>query len=113
MGSCFWTHLLPLNIYYCKHQVKSFHRFSLKTLVCYPEVPISQLMQIGSVLRQAREEAGLSQEELAKAAKLSRIYISFLEHDKRSPTLNVLFKIAAAMKLKASTIVARIERENS
>lgn len=77
-----------------------------------PNEPISQLMQIGAVLRQAREEAGLSQGELAKAAKLSRIYISFLENDKSSPTLDSLFRIAAVLELKASTIVARIEREN-
>ena len=70
-------------------------------------------MRIGSVLRQAREDAGLSQEELAKAAKLSRIYISYLENDKSSPTLDALFRIAAVMNLKASTIVARIERKNA
>jgi transcriptional regulator with XRE-family HTH domain len=65
---------------------------------------------LGDVLRKAREDAGLTQEKLAFEADLDRTYISQLEHDKKSPTLDALFRIADALRLPASELVARIER---
>lgn len=52
---------------------------------------------LGDELRKAREAAGLTQEKLAFAAGLDRTYISQLEHDKKSPTLDVLFRICDAL----------------
>ena len=67
---------------------------------------------LGKVLRDARLAADLTQEELAYRAGLDRTYISLLEHDRKSPTMDVLFRLAKALGLKASVLIARVERES-
>lgn len=65
---------------------------------------------LGKELRKAREEAGLSQEKLAFEAEIDRSYISMLENNKKSPTLDVLFRICDAMQIPASELIARVEK---
>jgi len=65
---------------------------------------------LGKELKKAREEAGLSQEKLGFEAEIDRSYVSLLEHDKKSPTIDVLFRICDALKIPASEFVARIEK---
>ena len=64
----------------------------------------------GEELRKARETAGMTQEELAFKASLDRTYISRLEHDRKSPTLDSLFRLADALGIAASTLIERVER---
>lgn len=52
---------------------------------------------LGSELRKAREKAGMSQKRLAFEAGVHRTYISLLERDKKSPTVNVLLRICKAL----------------
>lgn len=70
-----------------------------------PTLPI----MLGRVIREAREAARLTQEQLADAAGLHRTYISMLERDQRSPTVDVLVRVAVAMGVRASALVARYE----
>jgi transcriptional regulator with XRE-family HTH domain len=65
---------------------------------------------LGEELRRIREEAGLTQEELAFKAGVHRTYISLLERDVKSPTLNMLFRLCGVMKVPVSKLVARVER---
>jgi DNA-binding XRE family transcriptional regulator len=65
---------------------------------------------LGIELRKAREDAGLSQEKLAFAAEIDRSYVSMLENDKKSPTLDVLFRICDSLKIPASELIARVEK---
>ncbi len=65
---------------------------------------------LGEELRKAREAAGLTQEALAFRAGLDRSYISQLEHDHKSPTIDTLFLICDALEVRASEIIARVER---
>ena len=65
---------------------------------------------LGEELRKARKKAGLTQEKLAFEAGVDRTYISQLEHDKKSPTLEVLMRICAALSIKTSVLIARVER---
>jgi len=65
----------------------------------------------GTVLREARLAAKLTQEELAFRAGLDRTYISHLEHDKKSPTLDVLFRLAGALGVLASHLIAQVEKQ--
>jgi transcriptional regulator with XRE-family HTH domain len=65
---------------------------------------------IGEELKKARGKAGLSQEELASRAGVHRTYISLLERNKKSPTLDTLIKICKALEVSASKIIARVER---
>jgi transcriptional regulator with XRE-family HTH domain len=52
----------------------------------------------------------MTQEQLAFAAGLDRTYISQLEHDKKSPTLDSLFRICDALGIAASKLIAQVER---
>jgi transcriptional regulator with XRE-family HTH domain len=63
----------------------------------------------GEELRKARVEAGLTQEKLSFVAGLDRTYISQLENDKKSPTLDAYFRICDALKISPSVLMARIE----
>lgn len=64
---------------------------------------------LGPELRKARLDAKLTQEELSFRAGLDRTYISQLEHDKKSPTLDVLFRLCDALGLRVSALIARVE----
>lgn len=66
-------------------------------------------MSLGTELRQARLAAGLTQEKLAFAAGLDRVYISQIENDHKSPTVAVLFRLCRAMGCSASAVLARVE----
>lgn len=69
------------------------------------------LGMFGEQLRNARLKAELTQEDLAFKAGVDRTYISQLENDKKSPTLDMLFRLCDALDASASRIVARIEKE--
>jgi transcriptional regulator with XRE-family HTH domain len=64
---------------------------------------------LGDELRRAREEAGLTQEELAERAGIHRTYVSLLERDKKSPTIAVLFRLCRAVGVQPTTFIARVE----
>ena len=55
--------------------------------------------QFASNLRHHRDEAGLSQEELAEICELHRTEISLLERSKRSPRLETIVILAQGLKL--------------
>lgn len=59
---------------------------------------------------EAREEAELTQEKLSFAAGVDRSYISQLENNHKSPTVEVLFLICDALGVRPSTIIARVEK---
>ena len=65
---------------------------------------------LGEELRKARREANLSQERLSFDAEVDRTYISELENNKKSPTLDVLFRLCDAMGIRASELIARVEK---
>ena len=66
---------------------------------------------LGEEIRKARLKAGLTQEELAFEAECSRNYVSLLELNQKSPTVEMLLKICEAMGVSASKIIARVEAE--
>jgi transcriptional regulator with XRE-family HTH domain len=65
---------------------------------------------LGEELKKAREQAGKTQEKLALDAGLSRPYISQLERDKKSPTLDTLFLLCDALGISAQELVGRVEQ---
>lgn len=65
---------------------------------------------LGKVIRQARLKAGMTQEELAFRARISRNYVSLLELDEKSPTLETLEPICKALGVRMSVLIARWER---
>lgn len=65
---------------------------------------------VGQELKKAREKAQLTQERLSFAAGIDRSYISQLEHDKKSPTLDMLFRLCNVLGVTASKLIARVEK---
>ena len=65
----------------------------------------------GRVLQRLRRERRLTQEELAEASGCHRSYVSFLERGLKSPTLNTLFDLAAALGTSPTEMVADAERD--
>jgi transcriptional regulator with XRE-family HTH domain len=51
------------------------------------------------ILRARREDAGLSQQELADRIEGVRSYIQFLEYGKQTPTTTTLILVAEALKI--------------
>jgi transcriptional regulator with XRE-family HTH domain len=64
---------------------------------------------VGGELRRLRERAKLTQEQLLFRARLSRQYISLLELNRKSPTLNTLFLICDALDASAANLVKRAD----
>jgi transcriptional regulator with XRE-family HTH domain len=65
----------------------------------------------GRVLREARRQKGLSQEELAGDAEFDRTYPSLLERGLRTPTLTVLIQLADVLEVSAASLVNRTLEE--
>ena len=61
-------------------------------------------------VRQHRERAGISQEELGFRADLHRTYVSMLERNQRCPSLTTIAKLAKALETKASTLLVAAEK---
>ncbi len=58
---------------------------------------------VGGELRRLRERANMTQEQLSFRVGLSRQYISLLELNRKSPTLNTLFMICDALGIAEDT----------
>ena len=56
-------------------------------------------------LRELRKERGMSQEELAGRASISRTYLARLETARQDPTLSTLEKLAKALKVPVEKLL--------
>ena len=65
----------------------------------------------GAALRRVRLAAGLSQEQLGLDAGVQRNFISLIETGQNQPTITTIAKLARALGLKASEMVAEAESE--
>jgi transcriptional regulator with XRE-family HTH domain len=65
-----------------------------------------ELVSIGLAIRNARKEAGLSQENLAADANIDRSYMGGVERGEHNLTLMNLCKIANALKVNPSSLLA-------
>ena len=63
--------------------------------MCWVKLKKTKRIEIGRRLLWVRKEKGLSQEEFAKALKVSRQTISSIENGKYNPSLDLAFDIAA------------------
>jgi len=66
--------------------------------------------KIGDVLRERREKLGLSQEAVAERAGVDRTYISILERGLKSPTLDTLEKVCAALGALPEQVIETARR---
>ena len=56
-------------------------------------------------LRKIRTQRGWSQEELARRARISRVYLNKLETRKQDPRLSVVARLAEALKVSVGDLV--------
>ena len=66
---------------------------------------------IAKTVRIIRVRSGLSQEQFADFAGLSRVYIAQLETGERGASLNSLILIARSVRMTGAELVALIEQE--
>jgi transcriptional regulator with XRE-family HTH domain len=66
--------------------------------------------KFGDILRQIRNAKGLSQEDLAGNLDISRSHIGRLETGEKQPSLKMLFRLAEALEVPASVIIAEMEK---
>lgn len=70
---------------------------------------MSVSLHFGRIVKRIREEHGLSQEVLADRADLNRSYVGEVERGTAMPSLGTVTKIAKALNLSSSLLLARYE----
>ena len=66
---------------------------------------------VGQVIQRKREQKKLSQEVISGLAGIGRTHLSAIERGERKPTLETFFKIAEALNIRPSVLMAEIETE--
>ena len=66
---------------------------------------------VGHVIQKKREQKKLSQEVVSGLAGIGRTHLSAIERGERKPTLETFFKIAEALNIRPSVLMAEIEAE--
>lgn len=68
------------------------------------------LTEVGRLIRKHRNARGWSQEELADRAGLHRTFNASIERGVRNPTVTSLHRVAAAMDLTVSEMLAGLRK---
>jgi transcriptional regulator with XRE-family HTH domain len=69
----------------------------------------SDLRRLGQRVRELRERAGLSQEELAERAALHRTYVGGIERGERNVGVKNLLQLARALKVAPAELLKGFE----
>ncbi len=73
----------------------------------------SRELPFGAALRRVRLAAGLTQEQLGLESGVQRNFISLIELGQNVPTINTISRLARALGMKASELVAEAEHTRS
>jgi transcriptional regulator with XRE-family HTH domain len=78
-------------------------------------VPVHQLPEaicshVARLLKAERERHGYSLSHLAQKAGLARQTITFVEQESRTPNLDTLLRLTAALEVNLETIIARARK---
>ena len=65
----------------------------------------------GRVIAALRERKGLTQEILSGLSGIARSHLAMIENGTRSPSVDTLWRISAALGLPLSDLIRRIEAE--
>lgn len=60
---------------------------------------------ISKRIKKRRNDLGMTQEDLAEKVGVSRVYIGYVEQGRNTPSLEILEKIAKALKIRLSELV--------
>lgn len=69
----------------------------------------SEDQRIGATIREMRQMRGMSQDELSRAATISRAYVANIESGRKRPSMKVVARIATALAVPQISIIARHE----
>jgi transcriptional regulator with XRE-family HTH domain len=69
--------------------------------------------KFGRTVRALREHAGYSQESFADAIKVHRTYMGTLERGRANPTLDMIARIAAGLRINLAELFAKVERDGA
>ena len=72
-------------------------------------LPVDIATTFGRNLHRCRKSSGLSQEELAVGASLHRTEIGLLERGERLPRIDTMIKLAGALSVPPSELIAGID----
>jgi transcriptional regulator with XRE-family HTH domain len=67
--------------------------------------PRSNAEKFGAAVRRLREQAGISQEELADRCGLHRTYVGSVERGERNVSLDNVVRLAKALSVSASELM--------
>jgi XRE family transcriptional regulator, regulator of sulfur utilization len=74
-----------------------------------PEDEERLLTTFGNRVRAARQERRMSQDELARATRLNRSYIGFIERGEHNPILTHVARLAKALGVTVADLVDDID----
>ena len=66
---------------------------------------------VGKAIRDLRKEKGISQDVLSGFAGIARTHLTMIENGTKQANFETLWKIALALDIRPSELVARIEEE--
>ena len=66
---------------------------------------------VGKAIRDLRKEKGISQDVLSGFAGIARTHLTMIENGTKQADFETLWKIAFALDIRPSELVARIEEE--
>jgi len=66
--------------------------------------------QIGARLKRARQDRGLTQDQLAEAAGFHTTYIAKVEAGDRTPSLETLIRLSSIMQVSLQSVVAVVDQ---
>ncbi len=67
-------------------------------------------LAFGAVVQKHRKAKRLSQEALAERAEIHHTHVGLIERGERNASLNVAYRVARALGLPLSTLIAEAER---
>ena len=66
--------------------------------------------EVGKTIRALRKEKGLSQDVLSGLAGIARTHLTMIENGSKQANFETLWRLATALELRPSELVAQIER---
>lgn len=68
---------------------------------------------VGTVIRRHRKEKAMTQELLSGLAGIARSHLSMIESGTKQPNFETIWRIAEALEISPSELVAEIEAETN
>ena len=68
---------------------------------------------VGQIIRQKRQQKGMTQDLMSGFAGIARTHLTMIENGSKQPNFETIWKIAIALDMKPSELVAEIEAQIS